>query len=109
MTGRPINPMLPHLQPQRPQHVAERRRHLVAIPGALPVHLWTGSTTDRIPQDRQRPYEPRHRVRPLHAPLTPDPRVVQAQVLLAVEECKLDAPPPAVSLDDERRRDLRVG
>ena len=32
-----------------------------------------------VPQDRQRPDEPRHRVRPLHAPLAPDPRVVQAR------------------------------
>src|SRR5512135_589417 len=53
--------MLPHLQPQRPQHVAERRRHLVRIPRALPIHLRTGMTTDGIPQDRQCPHEPRHR------------------------------------------------
>jgi hypothetical protein len=62
-----------------------------------------------VPQDRQRPDEPRHRACTLHAPLAPNLRVVQPEVLFAVEERQLHTPATAVARDHERRRGRRVG
>ena len=50
-----------------------------------------------------------HRVRSLHAPRAPDPRVVQSQEFVAVEECLFHTPAPAISQDDELRRSRRIG
>jgi hypothetical protein len=56
------------------------------------MHVHPGMTVDRVPQDRQRPDEPRHRMGTLHTPLAPDPGIVKAEVLLAIEEGQLNEP-----------------
>src|SRR4051812_42686034 len=69
VTGLSISRVLPHLQPWRSEHVGERRCDLRGVPGTVLHDMGALMTLQAVPQDRQRPREPRRRVRTLHAPL----------------------------------------
>ncbi len=83
--------------------------HLVRVPVPIPMHVRSGMTVEGVPQDRQRPDKPRHRVGTLHTPLAPDPRIVKPEVLFALEEGQFHTPAPTISLEDEFGRDRRIG